>query len=40
MPQKAENAPNSSMAVVNTRTEPKRPAIHPVSGTMIASATA
>src|SRR5262249_11474485 len=38
-PQNAEKAPNSAIAVVNTRTAPKRPASQPVSGTMIASAT-
>src|SRR5262249_55294956 len=38
-PHRAENAPNMPIAVVNTRTAPKRPASQPVSGTMIASAT-
>ena len=39
-PQIAENTPNAPMAVVNTRTAPKRAASHPVSGTVMASATA
>ena len=39
-PHSAENRPNSIMAVVKTRTEPKRPASHPVRGTTMASATA
>ena len=38
-PHRKENSPNSSMAVVNTRTVPKRVASHPVSGTVMASAT-
>src|SRR5262249_59534504 len=38
-PHSAEKAPNMPIAVVNTRTAPKRPASQPVSGTMIASAT-
>src|ERR1043166_7185283 len=38
-PHSAEKPPNMPIAVVNTRTAPKRPASQPVSGTMIASAT-
>src|SRR5262245_4121290 len=38
-PHSAEKTPNMPIAVVNTRTAPKRPASQPVSGTMIASAT-
>ena len=38
-PHRKENRPNSTMAVVNTLTVPKRVASHPVSGTVIASAT-
>ena len=40
MPQSAESRPNIPMAVMNTRTVPKRAASHPVSGTTMASATA
>ena len=38
-PQLSENPPNSAMATANTRTAPNRPAIQPVSGTTMASAT-
>ena len=38
-PHAAENSENRIMAVTNTRTDPKRPASHPVRGTVMASAT-
>src|SRR5262249_13233212 len=38
-PHNAENPPKRTMAVVKTRTAPKRAASQPVKGTMIASAT-
>jgi hypothetical protein len=39
-PHRNENTPNPSAAIVNTRTAPNRAASQPVSGTMMASATA
>ena len=39
-PQSAEKMPKPVTAITNTRTAPKRAASQPVSGTMIASATA
>jgi len=39
-PHRIELSPNKTIDVVNTRTEPKRAASQPVSGTVIASATA
>ena len=38
-PHRAENRANRAMALVNTRTVPKRAASQPVSGTVMASAT-
>ncbi|CAB3810490.1 hypothetical protein LMG28614_07285 [Paraburkholderia ultramafica] len=40
IPHSAEKSPNITSAVMNTRTVPKRLASQPVSGTVIASATA
>ena len=40
IPHNAENPPKATMAVTNTRTAPKRAASQPVSGTVMASATA
>ncbi len=40
IPQSAEKRPKPNMAVTNTRSAPNRPASQPVSGTVIASATA
>ena len=39
-PQRSEQRPNSTTAIQKSRTAPKRPESHPVSGTVIASATA
>ena len=39
-PQMAENVPNRAIEPTKTRTEPKRAASQPVSGTVIASPTA
>src|SRR5580698_4847960 len=39
-PQRSEHRPNSTTAMQKSRTAPKRPESHPVSGTVIASATA
>ena len=39
-PHSAEQTPNPSMAATNSRTAPKRCASQPLSGTMMASATA
>src|SRR5579863_1649743 len=40
MPQRSEKAPKSTTEIRKSRTAPKRPESHPVSGTVIASATA
>ena len=39
-PQSMEAMPNSAIELTKTRTAPKRPASQPVSGTVMASATA
>ena len=40
MPQRKEQRPNSTTAMQNSRTAPNRPDSQPVSGTVMASATA
>ena len=40
MPQRSEKAPKSTTEMQKSLTAPKRPANHPVSGTVMASATA
>ena len=40
MPHRSEKAPKSTTEMQNSLTAPKRPDNHPVSGTVMASATA